>query len=370
MMTTSPRSTRREFLQGRAAADALADLADQLSAGLELPEPAAANYLLRLSRRAMACQFEFFFNAGQYAQAPEAALAALDVVDRLEDQLSVFREHSEVSRLHRHAADEPLAVEPALFGLLEKALELHSATRGAYDVTSGPLSRLWGFTRRAGAVPDAAELAAIRKLVDSHLLALDPSSNTVRFMQHGMEINLGSIGKGYALDRAAALLLEAGIGDFLLHGGNSSVLARGDHGARGSGEGWLVGVRDPLRPNRRAGQLRVRNRALATSGSGTQFFLHQGRRYGHILDPRSGWPAEGVLSTSVLAPTAAEADALSTAFYVMGPEPTRAFCDQRADIAAVMFCPGPREGSVESHTFNLQPTDWIHPQGPCADTSP
>ena len=169
-----------------------------------------------------------------------------------------------------------------------------------------------------------------------------PDGAQLRFLQAGIEINLGSIGKGYALDRAGELLAECGVDDYLLHGGNSSVLARGAHAELGADGGWSVGVRDPLHPARRLGQLRVRDRALATSGSGTQFFVHHGKRYGHMLDPRTGQPAEGVLSATVLAPTAAEADALSTAFYVMGPEQTAAYCDQHPEIAALMFCPGTR----------------------------
>ena len=98
--------------------------------------------------------------------------------------------------------------------------------------------------------------------------------------------------------------------------------------------------------------------ALATSGSGTQFFMHQGRRYGHILDPRSGWPSEGVLTVSVLAPTAAEADALATAFYVMGPQAANGYCQQHREVSAVMLCPGPREGSFETHLFGLDQHEW------------
>jgi thiamine biosynthesis lipoprotein len=120
-----------------------------------------------------------------------------------------------------------------------------------------------------------------------------------------------------------------------------------------------VGVRDPLRPQRRLGHLRLENRALATSGAAVQFFVHQGRYYGHILDPRTGWPAEGVLSTSVLASTAAEADALSTAFYVLGPEGAASYCATHPDVGALMLVPGQREGSVERHCIGLTAEDWI-----------
>ncbi len=356
-MSAAPRSTRRDFLQGKSAVDAVADLA--LGRGpAELPPPARESYLVQLSRQAMACKFEIFLNAGQYYRDTEAALLALDLVDRVEDQLSAFRDQSEVSRLNRLAAEGPVALEPRLFALIDQAVQLHAATQGAYDITSGPLSRAWGFMRRAGSIPDAETLAAARYCVGSQYLELDRATHSVRFRRSGLEISLGSIGKGYALDRCAELLVDLGIHDVLLHGGNSSVLARGAHGLMPSERGWSVGVRHPLRPDRRLGEVKLKDRALATSGSGTQFFIHDGRRYGHILDPRGGWPAEGVLSVTVLAPTAAEADALSTALYVLGPEQSREYCNLHPEIAAIMLCPGTREGSVKRHFFGLDNRDW------------
>ena len=359
MMSDSTQSTRRGFLQGKAAADALVELAADADAPIETPKAETSTYLVKLSRRAMACPFEFFFNAGQYPLAGELGLAALDLVDRLEDELSVFREHSQISRVNRHAAGEPVPVDEPFLELLERAVELHDETDGAFDVTAGPLSRAWGFTRRAGAMPDASRLEAALERVGSRFLELDRPAGTIRFLKPGVEINLGSIGKGYALDRCGELLAGGGMGDYLLHGGSSSVLARGAHGGRSIDEGWLVGVRDPLRPRRRLGQLRLRNRALATSGTGVQHFLHDERRYGHILDPRTGRPAEGVLSTTVIAPTAAEADALSTAFYVMGPAAAERYCQAHPEVGAIVLCPGTRAGGVRHHTFGIDQGDWI-----------
>ncbi len=265
-MCAAPKSTRRDFLQGRAAADALLALGGEATAPLELPVPIAGSYLLSLARRAMACQFEWFFNAGQYEQANEAGLAALDLVDRLEDQLSVYREHSEISRLNRHAADEPIGVEPRLFALLRTAVTIFNDTGGAYDVTAGPLSRVWGFTRRAGRLPDESELMAALAHVGSQLLELDATALSVRFLAPQVEINLGSIGKGYTLDRCAEVLGVAGVHDYLLHGGNSSVFARGARGSTPEPGGWLVGVRDPLRPMRRLGQVRLQDRRWPLRG--------------------------------------------------------------------------------------------------------
>lgn len=357
LMSSEP--TRRDFLQGKAAADALVErlagpVDESPAAGAQLAE----SYTLQVARRAMACQFEFLFNAGQYPLATEIALAALDLVDRLEDQLTVYREHSEISRLNARAADGPVPVEPRLFALLELALRLHRETQGAYDVTAAALSNLWGFTRRRGAVPNERDLHDTLTQVGSQHLMLDQQQQSVSFARRGLAINLGSIGKGYALDRSAELIESAAIHDFLLHGGHSSVLARGSHAAESSGGGWWIGIRHPLRPDRRLGQIRLQERALGTSGSGTQFFMHQGRRYGHILDPRTGWPAEGVLSASVLAPTAAEADALATAFYVLGPQGARQYCEAHPEIGAVLLCPGKRHGSLERHLIGIGEDQW------------
>jgi thiamine biosynthesis lipoprotein len=175
-----------------------------------------------------------------------------------------------------------------------------------------------------------------------------------------MEINLGGIGKGYALDRCAEQLTESRVHNFLLHGGQSSILARGNRtGIDKQGRaGWKIGLRHPIWHEKYLADIFLHNRALGTSGTGRQGFFHQGKRYGHIIDPRTGFPAEGVLSSTVLAPTAAEADALATAFYVLGPESSLQICQQRTDIAAIIVVPGEKQGTIELHTANLDDSEW------------
>ncbi len=357
----SRKSNRRSFLQGRSAAQALSDVAATMPQqdGSDSPAAVAAAqpYLLRIGRRAMACEFEVLLNAGQYSDGAQLAVSALDLVEQLEDQMTVFRPHSEVSRLNSSAFEQDVEVEPRLFELLSFAKELHARTAGAYDITSGPLSKTWGFYRRAGRMPSDDDLAETKSKVGCQYLRLDESRLTVRFLKAGMEINLGSIGKGYALDRCAEMLEAQGVSDFVVHGGQSSVLARGSRGAVG-GEGWWVGLRNPLRPKEQLGEIRLRNRALGTSGTGTQFFYHEGRRYGHILDPRTGRPGEGMLSTTVLAPNGAEADALSTAFFVMGVEPALAYCQEHAHLGAILIAAGSKTASLDVHTFGLDEGDW------------
>ncbi|MEX2141865.1 MAG: FAD:protein FMN transferase [Pirellulales bacterium] len=363
-----PRPTnRREFLQGKSALEAASEAIEQLVEEPPLESTVAGeSYLTRIGRRAMACQFEVALNTGQYPHAAIAAVEALDLIDRLEQQMTVYRDDSEISELNATAFQDPVEVEPRLFELLSLGVRLYHDTHGAYDLTAGRLSRVWGFYHRSGRVPSAEELSEAMSRVGTAQLDLDPQRQAVSFRVPDMEINLGSIGKGYALDRAAEVMAERGIEHYLLHGGQSSVLARGSRGRFASAdaaarEGWWIGVRHPLRPNQRLAEVRVLNRALATSGSAVQFFLHQGRRYGHILDPRSGRPAVGSLATTVLAPTAAEADALSTACYVLGRDAALEYCRAHPQIGLVHISPGTQDGSIDVVTSGIADVDlrWL-----------
>ena len=355
-MANPSRSTRREFLQGKSAADAVADLLDRGTPAATSLTAASENYLIQFGRRAMACQFEAYFNAGQYPGAADAAMEAFELIDRLEAQMTVFRDDSEMAAINRAAAEQPVEVEPRLFELLRRAVELHRQTDGALDITSGPLTKVWGFYRRQGAIPTDEHLAEARDRVGSQSLSLDEDARTVRFLKPGMELNLGAIGKGYALDRVAEELLTRGVDNFLLHGGSSSVLARGSCGLAGN-DGWTVDVRHPLHPDRSIAEIRLRDRALGTSGAGTQFFRHRGRRFGHILDPRTGWPAEGVYSATVVSRTAADADALATALYVLGPEHALDWCQRNPEVGLFMVVPGRGERQMDVVTAGLADDD-------------
>lgn len=361
-MSPSDPTSRRDFLRGRVAKrDPDVAQAQQPPDRSETPaspqhDPTSRAYLMSVGRQTMACQFQAFFNAGQYEQAEEAAIGALDLVEQIEDQLTIYRSDSELSQLNQQAGEEPIEVAANLFDLLERSVDLCEQTGGAFDITSGPLSRVWGFARREGRVPAHADIAASLVHVGSQLIRLDDDAQSVEFLDTKVEINLGGIGKGYALDCAAEHLEDEGTADFLLHGGQSSVVARGcnaDHE-----RGWTVGLVHPLNPKQRLAEIVLVDRALSTSGSGTQFIRHQGRQLGHILDPRTGWPAEGVLSATVITESAADADALSTALFVLGLEGARDFCATRPEIGVVMIVPGEREGTVKIEAFNLDDRDW------------
>ncbi len=314
--------------------------------------------LVSVRRQAMACEWEVQLAAARDDDSMEHVFAALDLVETLEEQMTVYRTASEVQEINRQASNGPVRVEPRLFGVFQMAQRLFQQTYGALDITSGPLSETWGFSRRRGRVPDPAEIAAALLRVGMNDVVLDEARQTVAFRRPGITVHFNCIGKGYALDRMAELLDEGGVGDYLLHGGKSSVLARGDQPGRPSGSGWTIGLRHPLRTAERMAEFCLRDQSLSTSGSGTQFFRRRGRRYGHILDPRTGQPVEGIFSATVIAPTAAEADALSTAFYVMGPEKTADYCATRPELAAVLICPASRDGDVRLFAFGLDNGQW------------
>ncbi len=306
----------------------------------------------------MACEFEVQLAAARNDDSMQHVFAALDLVETLETQLTVYRADSEVSRINQHASNGAVPVEPRLFGLIEQARRLHQQTEGALDITSGPLSEAWGFSRRAGRVPSDEQIEAARERVGMQHVELDAVRQTIVFRRLGMAIDFNSLGKGYALDRMAELLAAHNVNDFLLQGGKSSVLAHGNQ--PGSEEtGWRVGVRHPLRSDERMAEIILHNQALSTSGAGTQFFIRRGRRYGHILDPRTGRPAEGLYSATVVAPTAAEAEGLSTAFYVMGPQEAGEFCAARPEITALLVAPGDREGDVRLIALGPDNGQWL-----------
>ena len=299
-------------------------------------------YWLHLYRQAMACRFEVTLPIGDQAGVL-LARDALDEVDKLEQQLTVFRDSSEVSFINRNAAASPVQVEASLFALLLLCQELYRATEGAFDITSGPLSHSWGFFKRAGRIPDAEEIEQALSLVGSGKLLMDGESRTIRFERPGVEINFGSIGKGYALDRIAAMIRNR-VQSALLSAGSSSMRAigSGDRGHRG----WVVGIRHPRYKDRRLAVLRMRDCAMATSGSEEQFFEHNGRRFGHIIDPRTGWPAERVTGVTVVGPSAAVTDALATAFYVGGPELAERYCASHPGVLVIMLETGAENPTV------------------------
>ena len=294
------------------------------------PEPAAGNWL-SFSRLAMACRFEVV-TSPQDECGVLAAQECLDEVDRIESVLSIFRPASEATLLNC-AAMRPVQVSPQLYALLQFCQRLHHETEGAFDIATGALSKCWGFQERQPRVPSPELLSSARECSGFHLLSLRPDCCVVP-RSPGVRVDFGAVGKGYALDRGALKMRARGIGTALLSAGHSSVLALG---AGPGGAGWLVGLRHPVWKGQRLGIVRLRSCAMGTSGQEEQWFEADGQRYGHILDPRTGFPPHDVLSVTVIADSAARADALATAFFVGGPDLARRYCAHHDGVIAVML---------------------------------
>ena len=301
------------------------------------PNQPVESPFLRVTTDAMAGQFEIFLNAGRKDDSTEAALKALELPAKIESQLSIFQSASMISRVNLLAAEMPVKVDADVFELLTFCKQLYEETDGAFDPTAGPLSDVWGFSRREGRLPSDEELQEARRAVGMELVELDAATQTVHFAKPGVKLNLGAVGKGYAIDRLVESMVGQGINDFMIHAGMSSVASRGCFGPH---SGWSVGVHDPLHHGQRLAEIWLHNQALATSGSEKQFFRYRGRRLSHIIDPRTGQPAEGLLSVTLLTPSAATADALATAMFVLGADWSLAYVDAHPEMAVLLVKPG------------------------------
>lgn len=292
---------------------------------------------LTLARNAMATRFEIVLHGDNAPALRAAGEEALDEITRLENQLSLYRPGSEIAQLNARASREAVQVTPELFALLQHAQKLSTETGGAFDITIAPLVRCWGFMNANGRMPPSEEIAAARELVGMEKLLLDAGNRTVRFARDGVMLDLGAIGKGYAVERAAEFLREAGVTSALIHGGTSTVCAIG---RPPEAEAWKIALdvaaelerRSPTRRDygntpQRAGPepppfssltILLRDESLSVSAAGGRQFEFEGRQFGHVIDPRSGQPTDTAMFSAVALPSATETDALSTALLTLG----------------------------------------------------
>lgn len=270
----------------------------------------SAPHPVLVARNAMATRFEFALHGDDPVRLRASAEEALDEVERWEDLLSLYRPHTDIARVNAGAAAGPVRVAPEVMRLLQRAFALTAATGGAFDITAAPLVRAWGFMGGTESRPSPPVLAEALACVGPRHVELDAAAGTVRFSRPGVMLDLGSVGKGWALGRAAELLGEAGITGALLHGGTSTVVAIG---APPDAEQWKVALPDGC-------EVELRDEALSVSATWGKSFSDGGRIHGHVLDPRCGLPVTGGRMAAVALPSAADSDALSTALLVRGEE--------------------------------------------------
>jgi thiamine biosynthesis lipoprotein len=285
------------------------------------------------SRPAMGTTFDIYLYARDAARAAELFTHAFEEIERVEALLSNYRAESELSRLNARAAHEAVTTDPELYALLARSLAFSRLTGGAFDISVGSLMAAWGFFRGQGHYPTVDALAHARAQTGWRNVLLDPEQRTVRYLVPGLQLDAGAIGKGYALDRVAELLRTLGVSRALIGSGASSYIALG---APPGKAGWLIHVHDPLDEARIVSSVTLHDRSLSTSGSLQKFFELDGRRYGHIMDPRTGAPVAGRLQVTVITANATDSDALATALFVLGPVAGRAALDHVRGSALFM----------------------------------
>ncbi len=284
----------------------------------------------------MACAYAIEAYGPDAETLPGILDAAFDEVDRIDRLMSHYIADSPLSRINREAARNPVAVEPELFNFIADAMRYHRESGGAFDVTVGPLMRAWGFFRGEGRMPAADDLAAARRRVGGAHVMLDPLERTISFDDAGVELDLGGIAKGYAVDRVAGLLKQRHIAAALISAGGSTIYALGAPPGR---DAWNVTIQDPVNPKKTALTVRLKDRAVSVAGSAEKSFESEGVTYSHIMDPRTGNPAQGVLSVAVVAQSGTAGDALDNAFFVLGPDATRPYLKQLSGTEAWFFLP-------------------------------
>jgi thiamine biosynthesis lipoprotein len=260
---------------------------------------------------------------------------ALDEIQKLEVQLSFYREESDISDINRRAYYEPVTLDPRLFYLLERAKAIHTLSKGAFDITITPLLRAWGFTGGSGKRPQPEEVETARNRCGMEFLALNESDYTVRFLREGMLLDLGAIGKGYAIERVVEMLQELGVSGGMIHGGTSTVHAIG---SQSDGAPWNIAIQNPhlnlAREHLTA--VSLRDNSLSVSAIHGKYFTEDDSRYGHVINPSTGEPVRNALLAAVVSPSATDSDALSTALLVAG-EPFFTVLSMLPDTSALLM---------------------------------
>jgi FAD:protein FMN transferase len=304
---------------------------------------------------AMGTIFTIDLNVPDQATAEQNMNLAFDEIDRLEALLSNYRPSSELSRINREAGSAPVVTDPETFRFLERSFYWSRLSNGAFDITVGPLLRVWGFFFHQGNVPSQAQLNAVRDKVGWKNIALDPQTRSVSFTNHAaMELDPGSIGKGFAVDSVARLLRSQGVTSAFISAGGSTLYAIG---AVPGTAGWPVDIPDPRRPGKIAATIQLKDSSLSTGACTEKFFIKNGHRYCHIFDPRTMRPVEGMLQTTVIDPSATDSDALSTVVFVLGPDGSRKLLASMPGTQALIFNQRPSGPSCTAINWTGNPCE-------------
>lgn len=289
--------------------------------------------LVSLPHRTMGAEVRVTVWTGDEIAAQSAMLAVFAEFDRLDALLSVWKPGSDVLRVNAAAGRAPVPVSRETREVIQAAQQVSAWTAGKFDITFGALADIWKFDHdQDNRIPGAEEIAARVTLVDYSAVVIDQSIGTVFVSRAGARIHLGGIGKGYAIDRGVAILRARGLEDFMVQAGGDLFVA-GQPGERP----WRLGINDPRgAPEESFATVELRDRTFSTSGDYERFFIKDGQRYHHLLDPDMGEPARGCRSVTIVATTATIADGLSTGVFILGPRAGMALVERLPDVEAVI----------------------------------
>lgn len=262
----------------------------------------------------MGTQFQIVCIAPNEVLAQKAVDTAVQIIQNIENKISSWKKTSETTNINQMAGIRPVKVSDELFYLINRSLKFSKLSKGAFDISIKPLFSIWDFKSKKPNLPAKILVDSMLQYVDYKNIILNEESKTVFLAKKGMQIDFGGIGKGYAADKVKIILQKMGIENALIN-------ASGDLCAWGKDlnqKDWQVAIANPEKGKNAVAWLSIRNQAIATSGNYEKFFMHQGKRYAHILNTHTGYPTTGIKSVSVVSPTAELADAFATTIFVLG----------------------------------------------------
>ncbi len=298
----------------------------------------------------MGSRFDITVVANNEAEGNEYIDLAVSEISRIEKMISSWDSLSETSTIIRNAGIKAVEVDKELFDLISRAIKISELTDGAFDISYASMDRIWKFDGTMKKLPTEEEVATSVAKVGYKNIILNTSEQTVFLKNKGMRIGFGALGKGYAADKTKQLLISKGVNAGIIN-------ASGDlttWGKQPDGTSWMIGITNPLNDNKVFSWFPLDNNAVVTSGNYEKFAVLNGKRYSHIIDPRTGWPASGLTSVTIFAPKAELADALATSVFVMGRETGIDFVNQLPGIECVMV---DENGKIyKSENIQLNPT--------------
>jgi len=281
----------------------------------------------------MGSRFDITVVASNEKEGNEYIDSAIFEIARIEKLISSWDVNSETSLINKLSGIKPIKVDKELFDLIERSIAISTLTNGAFDISYASMDRIWNYDGSMKEMPSAEKISNSIKKVGYQNISIDKEAQTVFLKLKGMKIGFGAIGKGYAADKAKALLIEKGVKAGIIN-------ASGDLNAWGkqaNGKDWMVAITNPLNKNKVFSWLPINDSAIVTSGNYEKFISFNGIRYSHIIDPRTGYPSTGIISTSIMTSNAELADAISTSVFVMGVETGLDFINQLKGVDGIII---------------------------------